>query len=240
VIPELTRRAFRLLSAVPVRGSIVEFGVYKGDGLASMARYSRDILGEASPLFGFDTFEGMPPSDVDLAGSLAETWAEGTFADTSLDSVRARLTRDGVDATLIPGRFGELDSLSEYGIDTVMLAHIDADLYEGYRDAMRLLTPHLQPGSVLLFDESIPPTEWSSQSIREHGQRAVREWEAESGLNLHLVRFEWTVAFCVIVDEDYLRLNWRVIDDLRKDTIAESLKNIAKKVLGRHREMRAF
>jgi hypothetical protein len=192
------------------------------------------------PLYGFDTFEGMPPSNVVLEDSLAEFWAPGTFADTSLDSVRARLASEGLDATLIPGRFNQVGPLSNHGIDKVMLAHIDADIYEGYRDALDLLTPHLQTGSVLLFDESVPPTEWSFQSIRDHGQRAVREWESETGVNLHLIRFEWTVALCVVVDEEYLRLHWRVIDDLRKDNIPESLRNIAKKLLGRGREARGF
>ncbi len=240
MIPALTERAFRLLGAVPVPGAIVEFGVYKGDGLASMARYAAHGLGEVPPLLGFDTFAGMPRSRVALDGSLAHDWAPGSFGDTSLEAVRARLERDGVNATLIPGEFKDVKSLAEHGIDRVMLAHIDADIYEGYRDALRLLTPHLQPGSVLLFDESVPPTEWSSQSVRDHGQRAVREWEALSGLNLHLIRFEWTVALCVIVDGDYLREHWRVIDDLRKDNISESLKNVVKKVLGRHREARAI
>lgn len=238
MIPALTERAFRLLSAVPVEGCLVEFGVYKGGGLAAMARYARKYLRSVPPLYGFDTFEGMPTSEVELGGSLSEIWAPGTFADTSLESVRARLTSEGVSATLVPGRFDEVGPLASHGIDSVMFAHVDADLYEGYRDALALLTPHLQVGSVLLFDESVPATEWTFQSIRDHGQRAVREWEETSGLNLHLIRFEWTVALCVVVDEDYIRDNWRVIDDLRKDTITESLKNISKKLLGRHREAR--
>jgi hypothetical protein len=240
MIPALTERAFRLLSAVPVPGVILEFGVYKGDGLVSIARYARESLSEVPPLFGFDTFAGMPRSSVALDRFLAKAWAPGSFGDASLEDVQRRLAQDGVNATLIPGEFKEVNSLAEHGIDRVMLAHIDADIYEGYRDALRLLTPHLQPGSVLLFDESVPPTEWSSQSVRDHGQRAVREWETESGLNLHLIRFEWAVALCVIVDEDYLHEHWRVIDDLRKDNITESLKNIVKKILGRHREMRAI
>jgi hypothetical protein len=165
-------------------------------------------------------------------------WGSGTFADTSLDGVRTTLATERVDATLVPGRFADLKPLSEYGVDRVMLAHIDADIYEGYRDALALLTPHLQVGSVLIFDESVPATDWSMQSVREHGQRAVREWELVSGLNLHLIRFEWTVALCVIVDVDYLHDHWRVIDDLRKDTVRESVLNIARKLLRHPREAR--
>ena len=240
MIPALTQRAFRLLAAAPVPGAVTEFGVYQGGGLISLARTAEEILGHTPSLYGFDTFEGMPASEVVLTGLLARDWAKGTFSDTSIELVRSRLNAEGVRATLIQGRFSDIGTLARHGIDKVMLAHIDADIYEGYRDALELLTPHLQVGSVLLFDESIPPNEWSSQSIRDHGQRAVREWEATTRLNLHLIRFEWTIALCVIVDENYLRDHWRVIDDLRKDTVTESFKNIAKKALGRHREARAF
>jgi hypothetical protein len=238
MLPALTDRAFRLLKAVPVSGCIVEFGVYQGGGLSTMARCAREILGGVPPLYGFDTFAGMPPSDEPLEHFLAEYWAEGTFADTSTDAVRAHLAGEGVEATLVAAPFAELKPLSEYGVDRVMLVHIDADIYEGYRDALELLTPHLQVGSVLLFDESVPPTHWSSQSVRQHGQRAVREWEKRSGLNLHLIRFEWSVALCVIVDVEYLRRHGRMIDDLRNDTISESLKNIVRKLARRPREAR--
>lgn len=237
VFPPLTERAFRLLKAVPVPGAILEFGVYQGGGLITMAQKAQEHLGAVPPLYGFDTFAGIPPSDTPLEGH-AETWKPGNFADTDVESVQASLRAAGVDATLVPGRFADLQPLSDYGVDRVRLVHIDADIYEGYRDALNLLTPHLQVGSVVLFDESVPATDWSMQSIREHGQRAVREWEEKSGLNLHLIRFEWTVALCVIVDNDYLREHWRVIDDLRKDTVVESVKNVAKKLLGRPREAR--
>jgi hypothetical protein len=240
VLPRITERAFRLLRAVPAPGAIVEFGVYQGGGLVTMARSADKYLGEVPPLYGFDTFAGMPSSDQPLEHWLADTWAPGTFADTSLEGVRATLAAQGVEATLVPGRFADLKPLSGYGIDKVRLAHIDADIYEGYRDALALVTPHLQVGSVLIFDESVPATDWSMQSVREHGQRAVREWEAASGLNLHLVRFEWTVALCVIVDLDYLRDHWRVIDDLRNDTVRESVLNIARKFMGRPREPRVI
>jgi hypothetical protein len=238
MLPPLTERAFRLLATVPVAGCIVEFGVYQGGGLSTMARCAREMLGGVPPLYGFDTFAGMPPSEEPLEHLLAQDWAEGTFADTSLDDVRARLVGEGVEATLVAAPFAELKPLSEYGVDRVMLAHIDADIYEGYRDALELLTPQLEVGSVLLFDESIPPTHWSSQSVRQHGQRAVRGWEDKSGLNLHLIRFEWSVALCVIVDEEYLRRYWRVIDDLRKDSVRESFLNIARKLARRPREPR--
>jgi hypothetical protein len=235
-----TERAFRLMAAVPVAGCIVEFGVYKGASLLYFAKLAREMLPQVPPIYGFDSFAGMPPTQQHLQGDLAKDWAKGTFGDTSLEPVQARLVQAGVKAKLIKGVFADLAPLQEYGIDRVRLAHVDADIYEGYRDALRLLTPHLQIGSVILFDESVPPNDWRYQSVRDHGQRAVREWENETGVNLHLIRFEWTVALCVVVDEDYLRRQWRTIDRLRKDTIGESVRNIGRIILGRDLEARVY
>lgn len=238
MLPHLAERAFELMAAAPVPGALVEFGVYQGNGLEAMVRLARRHLGMVPPVYGFDSFAGMPPSAEPLVETLARFWAPGTFQDTSRAAVQRRMDRTGAPVTLIESVFSELRPLSEYGIDKIRFANLDGDIYEGYRDPLRLFTPHVQVGTVLRFDESVPPNEWRYQSVRHHGQRAVREWEQATGVNLHLIRFEWTAALCVIVDEDYLRSHWRVIDRLRKDTIGESVRNIAKVMLGRELEAR--
>jgi len=233
MIPAMTERAFKLMAAAPVDGCLVEFGVYKGGGLSMMASLARRHLGRVPPLWGFDSFEGMPATRVALDSALASDWAENTFFDTSLEGVRQQLKSEGVAAELVKGVFGTLKPLSGYGIDKVRFVHLDADIYEGYRDALCLLTPHLQVGTVILFDESIPPTDYRYQGVRFHGQRAVREWENETNLNLHLIRFDWTVELYVIVNEDYLKEYALAIKQLRRDSVVESMKNIAKTFLGR-------
>ncbi len=232
MLPEVTERAFRLMAAAPLDGCLVEFGVYKGDGLICMARLARRYLARVPPMYGFDSFEGMPPTSEPLEGFLASHWAKGTFADTSLEMVRRRLRQERVPAELVKGIFAGVKRLDEYGIEKVRFAHIDADIYEGYRDALRLLTPHLQIGSVLLFDESVPPIDWRFQSVRHHGQRAVRDWEDATGVNLHQIRAESTVALCVLVDEQYLRRYADLLLRLRRDTFDESVRNIARITLG--------
>lgn len=239
MIPRLTERAFKLLACTSVGGCLVEFGVYQGASLVTIGKLAQKYLREVPPIYGFDSFEGMPSTTEPLRGALLQVYAEGAFKDTSLESVQERLKREGVRAKLVKGIFANLYPLMKYGIDNVRFAHVDADIYEGYRDALRLLTPHLQVGSVLLLDECIAPTDWRLQSIRDHGQRAVREWEGETGFNLHLVRFESAgPALCVIVDEEYLRRHWRVIEHLRRDSITESLENVVKLILRREPQLR--
>jgi len=231
VTTALTERGFMLMAAAPVEGCMLEFGVYKGDGLIALARLARQYLPEMPPAYGFDSFEGMPPTSAPLEDGCAQDWAKGSFSDTSLETTQQRLQRHGVNAKLVKGLFGDLSPLAEYGIGKVRFAHIDADIYEGYRDALQLLTPHVQVGTVMLFDEIVPPTDYRYQSIRNHGRRAVQEWERATGFNLHLIRFEWTMALCVIVDRDYLKRYGRVITQIRRDIVQESTMNIALKRL---------
>ncbi len=49
-----------------------------------MASLARRHLGQVPLLFGFDSFEGMPATEVALDGGLASDWAENTFSDTRL------------------------------------------------------------------------------------------------------------------------------------------------------------
>lgn len=228
----LARRAFKLMAVAPVAGCFVEFGVYRGDGLRTMSLLAKRHLPGSSELYGFDSFEGMPSTAAPLENGLAQDWRPGSFSDTSLDAVQRSLHAHGVEARLVKGIFADLAPLAEYGIGKVRFAHVDADIYEGYRDAFRLLTPHVQVGTVLLCDEVVPLTDPRRLGMRMHGRRALAEWEAATGLNLHLIRFESSAALYVIVDEPYLERCAGTIVGLRRDSVQESLVNIVRGLLG--------
>src|SRR5947209_16273178 len=112
------------MAAAPVPGCLVEFGVYQGHGLCALARLARRYLPDVPPIYGFDSFAGMPASSQPLTGALAKFWAPGTFSDTSQGRVEARLHREGVEAKLVPGVFSDLRPLGEYGIDKVRFANL--------------------------------------------------------------------------------------------------------------------
>lgn len=152
-------------------GDVVEFGVYTGNSLGWLRR-----LAPSRRLFGFDSFEGMPPTQVELRLDAAVMWAPGTFRG-GLEAARAAVPG----ATLVKGLFADLGPLEAYGVGAVALAHLDCDIYEGYRDALRLLTPRLVPGAVMVFDEGAVPEDPAWASVADHGVRAIREWQEESG-----------------------------------------------------------
>lgn len=187
--------AFEYMEKHPVPGVLCEFGVYQGLGLESIAERSRINLGGGIPIYGFDTFEGMPKTSVTLHDNCAEIWRPGGYADTSMEAVQKRVP----EAHLIKGNFNTLPALITYGIDRVRFARLDCDLYESYRDALRLLSPSLWYGTVLLFDEAVAPNDSRyHDSVRDSGERAVREWRKESGFPFRVIHDEWTERLAVI------------------------------------------
>jgi len=220
VIIQNLDRAYRLMKRAPIRGDFVEFGVFRG---GSLIQTMKMLKFKDAKYYGFDSFEGLPPTKVPLKGNLKQEFFEKNFSNTSLEYVKEKLRSKGLNAVLVKGYFNKLKPLSSYGIKKIRFAYIDADIYEGYRDALSLITPYLQVGTVMLFDEFIAPSDYRYQGIREHGTRAIREWERKTGLNLHIIRFKWSTALCVIVDENYLKKHGAFIESLRSDNIVQSL-----------------
>jgi hypothetical protein len=187
--------AFEYMAAHPVPGVLCEFGVWQGLGLQSIAECSEKYLGGGIPIYGFDSFEGMPKTEVIFHDNNAIDWRPGGYSDTSLEIAQNRVP----EARLIQGVFADLAPLGVFGIDKVRFARLDCDIYEGYRDALRLLTPCLSSGTVLLFDEVVPPDDPRYRDgIRDSGERAVREWQESTGRKLRVLHNQWTESLTVV------------------------------------------
>lgn len=218
----LFNKAFKLMKKAPVEGDFVEFGVYRGRSLVETIRLANSRLKDKHSFYGFDSFEGMPPSKKPLTERLKKDWATGTFGDTGLEFVQERLDKANVKAKLVKSVFDKLPPLKKFGIKKIRFAHLDADIYEGYRDALRLITAHIQIGTVIIFDEFIAPSHPDHQSVRDHAMRAIREWEEKEKINLHLISFEWASALCVVVDKNYLKKYGSYIESLRNENFIQS------------------
>lgn len=226
MIISLFDRAFKLMKRVPVPGSFVEFGVYRGGSLIKTIKMAKKYLKKGVSFYGFDTFEGLPKTSKPLTKDLVADYKEGMFADTSIEYVKEQLKKDGLRANLIKGRFDQLKDLSAYKIKKIRFAHIDADIYEGYRDSLNKMTPYLQVGTVILIDEYCAPSDYRYQGVRFHGTKAISEWVEKTGINLHLIRFDWTCGLLVIVDEKYLKKYGSFLESLRNDNLIQSLADL--------------
>ena len=156
-----------------VGGDVVECGVASGRSLAMLASLVRssDI---PRYIWGFDNWSGLPaPSKEDLAleGSSA---AKGRFAESNVEMVLATLRWHGFGEseikskiTLVKGLFS--DTLPKFEGSRIALLHIDADLYESYKDSLQYLWPKVSIGGIVAFDEYHASAQWpgAKQAVDE-------------------------------------------------------------------------
>ena len=151
-------RLFELIKNTP--GDIVECGSGTGRTFLMLAY---NISSEKSPhsvsrkLWGFDSFQGFPePSKEDIPPRGPE---KGEWSHASMDEVRRRLVVSGVipnnfieeRVEIVQGFFNE--TLKNFPERPIALLHIDADLYQSYKDALTILFPKVAGGVVVTFDE---------------------------------------------------------------------------------------
>lgn len=146
------------LRAVSVQGMALEFGVASGTTLRLIAEHHR-----GRPVFGFDSFQGLP-----------EPWrpgyGTGAFAQSEPPDVE--------NCELVVGLFDQtLPVFLAQHDGPVAFLHLDADLYSSTATVLELVGPRLVEGSVVLFDEYFNFPGW-----QEHEHRAWTEHVARPGL----------------------------------------------------------
>jgi hypothetical protein len=157
-----------LCAAHHVPGNIIEFGVAQGDSTRAIRRIldrlERDVPAAArKTIFACDSFKGLPEK--------FENAEVGTFAG---EPPRIR----GVE--IVEGYFQDsLDEGLARRVGKVAFASLDADLYSSTLCALRWITPLLQTGSLLLFDEFL--------GENESEKRAFEDWSEEAGVSTVLV-----------------------------------------------------
>jgi O-methyltransferase len=140
VLYKLGRQALGLL------GDFCECGVYRG----GTAMLLNQLLARFDPrgprmLHIFDTFTGSPEP---TPGK--DIHERGDFGDASEVKVRGRLpfaTRVSVHPGLIPASF------ACSGLDKIVFAHVDVDLYQSVLDCCRYIYQRLVVGGFIVFDD---------------------------------------------------------------------------------------
>lgn len=167
------RKAWGLVITNQMSGGYYEFGVYKGESFRESYRmfllfvkwmkeqseshemWRRKINWDLKhPFYAFDTFEGMPENDENN-----EIFSKGTFL-SSLDEVKSAGEkigmREGDQIKYFKGKFSDIakersDEISN--LQPAAIVNIDSDLYASARDALEIINPKLQQGTVLLMDD---------------------------------------------------------------------------------------
>jgi len=187
---------------LPVKGSVVECGVFRGFGLMTWAKLSAMLEPEnlTRRIYGFDTFKGFPGISVADANPIAPH-QPGDLLSKSYEELLALITEYDKDRFL-----GHMDKIHLVKGDAaktiprficdhphlvVSLLYIDFDLYEPVKVALEHFLPRMPKGAVIAFDELDNPL-WPGETL------ALFE---SIGINrLKLQRWEWDpyISFAVL------------------------------------------
>lgn len=191
---------FRLV--LPIKGSVVECGVFKGFGLMSFAKLSAMLEPEnlTRRIYGFDTFEGFPSHSEKDSNPIAMP-EQGALCANSHDELLSLIEEYDKDrflghidkVHLIKGNVSETIPrfVEEHPHLVVSLLFLDMDLYEPTMTAVRYFLPRMPKGAIIAFDELDNPM-WPGETL------ALLESIGIS--NLELKRFEWDpyIAYAAI------------------------------------------
>ncbi len=191
-------KASHILAAEKVEGDYLEFGVFSGGSFIEAFHTMRAVYAHHRQVnsgrsqadadkigavwnnmrfFAFDSFQGLPESEgIDKQG---DDFSEGKYSFSETD-FRAKLAQHGVPkekVVIVPGWYCDTctaETINQHQMDKAAVVHIDCDLYESAKDALNFVTPLLNDGTIIIFDD------WycfrGNPQLGE--QRAFAEWSA--------------------------------------------------------------
>jgi len=160
-----------------VKGSIVECGVFEGNGVMSWAQLSAiyEPFNYHREIIGFDTFQGFPGVTKEdlgswenknaVAGGLySDSYAELTDCIKLYDQNRALSHIPKI--RLIKGDFLETGKkhLKANNHLVISLLYLDFDIYKATKEALDIFLPRMPRGSILAFDEVNNP-DWPGETL---------------------------------------------------------------------------
>ena len=189
---------------MPVKGSIVECGVFQGFGISTWAKLSA-ILEPTNfmrKIYGFDSFAGFPSiSDKDRGAHESQNVQAGQlFADSSEEIQELMSTHD---STRFLGHIPKVELIKGDATKTipnfieknphvlVSLLYLDFDLYEPTKVAIEHFLPRMPKGAIIAFDE-LDNSLWPGETL------AMLETHAKSKLRIERLAFDPYIGFAVL------------------------------------------
>jgi hypothetical protein len=188
--------------ALPVKGSIVECGVFEGFGLMSWAKFSSVLepVNLTRRIYGFDTFGGFPAVSPQDQNALVSP-QQGGLASNSFDEL-SELIRE-YDADRFLGHIDKVHLIKGDATQTipefvqshphlvVSLLFLDFDLYEPTRAAIEHFVPRMPKGAIIAFDELDNPI-WPGETVALSATLGIGR--------LELRRIEWDpyIGFAIL------------------------------------------
>ena len=190
-----------------IHGSIIECGVYMGQGLMQWAQLSsiyEPVGGVTREVFGFDTFTGFPSvTEIDNlnvaeldhheAGDLAVPDAYNNINESIALYDLNRFLSQVPKVHLIKCDFMLTSEtfFSIYPHVIPALLYLDFDLYEPTKKALEIFYPKMPKGSIIAFDESNDPT-WPGET------KAIYEMLNIKELKFNKIEYDKKMAYCIL------------------------------------------
>jgi O-methyltransferase len=192
------RRAVEYIAARPVRGAVVECGVWRGGSMMAVALTLLRLGVTDRDLYLFDTFSGMTePGDEDVkhtgeraADVLADANREShDWAVASLEQVREAVLGVGYPENRIHFVQGRVEETVPANAPAeIALLRLDTDWYSSTKHELVHLYPRLARGGVLIVDD---------YAYWQGARQAVDEYIQENDLSLLLNRIDYTARIAV-------------------------------------------
>lgn len=190
---------------LPIKGSIVECGVFRGFGTMTWAKLSAILepVNLTRRIYGFDSFSGFPSlADVDRIGLAAGVRAGDLYADSEQELLELSAIND---STRFLGHIPKLNLIKGDATQTipkfiqetphllVSLLFLDFDLYEPTMTALEHILPRMPKGAILAFDELDNPL-WPGETL------AMLKKCGAGNLRIQRFEFDPYIGFAVIGD----------------------------------------
>ena len=168
-------------------GDYLEFGVFYGSSLACMHRTLDQFNLKQVRLFGFDSFEGLPPSEYPDD----RVWGAGEFK-SSYKFAKEFLSKNGVDwnrVNLEKGWFSDTltpEFSRKHAVTKASLIMVDCDMYLSAKQALEYCAPLIKDHAILFFDD------WNSGDfLAERGEGEKRAFDEFLAANPRFVAEEF-------------------------------------------------
>lgn len=164
---ERKRHLYKCIPHAALPGHVMEFGVYQGKSMFTIANHFRD-----QTCWGFDSFLGLPEpwftSNPDMPSH-----RQGHF-----DMSAQEMPGYAPNVKLVEGWFAEsIPPWLQQHPGDVKFLHIDCDLCSSTKTVLNLLNDRIRSGTVIVFDELYPWGGPGHYSLWAQGEyRALQEW----------------------------------------------------------------
>jgi hypothetical protein len=155
-------KAFNIQNAELLKGrnlfeghGYYEFGLFRGFSFWFAEQISREYTGSSFRLFGFDSFQGLPPPQLNVEAAVfdkGDFCASYESVTNSLKKWKADLSRISLHKGFYSNALFERFRESEEFLP-ISICLIDVDLYESCVPVLDFIKDFLVEGSILLFDD---------------------------------------------------------------------------------------